>query len=115
MPRPLPMTKHGTELTGTGGLSRRDLLRWTAAGAVVVGAGGMLAGCGGDKPGTNGAAGSLATALKGGTPTKGGQLRVGTITGGASESLDPLYGLSIQDSLRARQLYDGLFTVGNSA
>ncbi|WP_262059777.1 ABC transporter substrate-binding protein [Streptomyces sp. STR69] len=77
---------------------------------------GLLTACASDSSAGKGGTGkTLTTALQGGTPVSGGTLRVGTITGGASETLDPLYGLSIQDSLRALQLYDGLFTIGSSA
>lgn len=104
---------HKSGIEGAGP-SRRDILRWGAFGAAAIGAGSLVTGC---ASGTSSGGGShaLAASLKDGTPVQGGTLRVGTITGGSSETLDPLYGLSVQDSIRALQLYDGLFLVGSSA
>jgi peptide/nickel transport system substrate-binding protein len=103
-----------TNISQSEGPSRRDVLRWGGAGIAALGVAGLLAACGVSPKAPNSTK-AVDAALKGGTPVRGGQLRLGTITGGASETLDPLYGLSIQDSLRARQLYDGLFVVGSKS
>ncbi len=83
------------------GLSRRALLRAAVAGGVVLGLGGVLGACGsGSAP--------AATAAAGGTPTRGGTLRVGVAGGGAKDTLDAHRGGFNPDTARAMQLYDRL-------
>jgi peptide/nickel transport system substrate-binding protein len=94
------------------GLSRRDVLQRGAAGAVVLGAGGVLAACGGGSstPGTTKtASGGPAT---GGTPVRGGTVTIGWIGGGPTETLIPGHGINNSDAWRFSQLFDPLFFLG---
>lgn len=86
------------------GISRRGLI-----GAGLVGLGAM--GFGG---GLFGQPAQAATALSngpetGGTPVRGGTLRVGVITAGAAETIDPMVALNIPDFMRILNLYDLMF------
>ena len=97
------------------GLSRRDVLQRGAAGAVVLGAGGVLAACGGgsNTPGaTKTASGGPPT---GGTPVRGGTVTIGWIGGGSTESLIPGHGINNSDAWRFAQLFDPLFFLGPDA
>src|SRR5207248_2596383 len=48
----------------------------------------------------------------GGKPVRGGTLRVGMITAGPAETINPAKTVNLSDLLRIAQLYDNLFTVG---
>ena len=85
----------------TSAWTRRDFLRTTALGLVVVGTAGGVAACGGtDSTGT-------ATAPTGasGTPKKGGTLRVGASGGASTDTLDPQAWVTAPDQIRIQQLY----------
>lgn len=96
------------------GLSRRSFL---AAGSIgVLGVGLGLSGCstGGTKTSNGNAKTSQFTGgpAKGGTPVKGGTLRVGIVTGGTSETLSILTSFAQPDILRIYSLYDPMFVPG---
>lgn len=108
--------------------SRRQLLKGALGGAMTIGAVGWLAACssdGSDSTATTGASGSTGSTGSTGTepsssaaPKKGGNLRVGLVGGGATDTLDPNVLLSIPDFVRAGLLYSGItrreldYTVG---
>jgi peptide/nickel transport system substrate-binding protein len=83
-------------------LSRRGLLRLTAAGAVLAGFGGTLAACS-SAADPNAAAGS-----GGGSPRPGGRLRVGVVGGSAKDSLNAHGPVTHPDEARVINLYDTL-------
>jgi peptide/nickel transport system substrate-binding protein len=105
-------------------ISRRELLKGTAAAGIVAGLGGILAACGGDNGGEAAAPAPAPSTTSGGAtepaattgaaatgaaeePTAGGRLRIAVIGGGTAESFDPaLVGLSA-DAGYARSI--GLF------
>jgi peptide/nickel transport system substrate-binding protein len=90
--------------TGIGGvqIGRRQLLLSAAAGAVALGAAGVLAGCGGGGSGQPGAQGPT------GQPKSGGSLRLGAQGGASTDTLDAQNGLTNTDFNRIYQLYDQL-------
>jgi peptide/nickel transport system substrate-binding protein len=96
---------------GDGGFTRRRLLEFGAAGALVMGAGSLLSACSGGAPDPGTPLKPLES-LGGGKPVRGGTLRLGMITGGASETLNPAVAATYTDLLRSYQLYDHLFRVG---
>src|SRR5579884_1736186 len=93
-------------------LSRRDLLRVGATGLLAASAGGVLAACGGSTgssgAGTHNTAFSSGPAASG-TPVKGGALKVGLVSNGASETIDVRLLVATNDYARSDQLYDPLF------
>jgi peptide/nickel transport system substrate-binding protein len=84
------------------GLSRRELLRRSAAGAGVLLGGSVLAACGA----TTTTAASTASA---GPPKRGGTLRLGISGGGQSDTVDPIQAVSNMDYERAAALFDYLY------
>ncbi|MBB0242568.1 ABC transporter substrate-binding protein [Streptomyces alkaliphilus] len=95
-------------------LPRRTLIRSTGALLGAVGAGSLLAACGGssDTPGGTDGAASDATSD---TPVEGGTLRAVFAGAGASESLDPFAGTSPVDFVRNDVIYDSLFILRDGA
>jgi peptide/nickel transport system substrate-binding protein len=90
-------------------LSRRRLITAGGQGMALLGAGSLLAACGGSNGvGGTGPAGAGA-ASGGGKPVKGGKLTVGMISGGSAETLNPGLSITWTDILRNFQLYDFLF------
>jgi len=87
-------------------LSRRDLLKQGATGAVAVSAGSLLASCGGSSSGPKAVGTGASTA---GTPKRGGTLRVGVVTNGNAETIDVRKAINTPDYLRTDNLYDPLF------
>jgi peptide/nickel transport system substrate-binding protein len=86
-------------------ITRRDALRGALAGGVLLGAGGVLAGCGSedvDVPTRNSGATSLEDVRR------GGSLRVGVQGGGADDSIDAHIPATIPDISRVFQLYEPL-------
>jgi peptide/nickel transport system substrate-binding protein len=83
-------------------LTRRRLLQGAAGLGLAVGAGGVLAACGGDDETTLGPTGD---------PVRGGRLRVGHVGGGRGESVNPALGSSFIDASRFYNIYDPLFRV----
>ncbi len=89
-----------------GRLDRRQFLRLGVAGAVALGSGTVLAGCGGPsaavKPTTS------TTPATAGRPRRGGTLRA-ALTGGSSlDTVNPLNPVNTVDFARINQLYDPL-------
>lgn len=84
-------------------LTRRTLLKGTAALGAAAAFGPALAACGGDEP-SGGAEPSAAS-----SPVKGGRLRIGVIGGSERDVVDPMQGMTQPDNLRGRQLFERLF------
>jgi len=87
----------------TGRLSRRELLQGAAGVGLALGAGGFLAACGGG--------GGSATTAAAGKPVRGGTLRLGIVSGGTAETLNPATGITPIDQSRIQNLYDPLVVV----
>jgi peptide/nickel transport system substrate-binding protein len=78
-------------------VSRRQFLAGVA-GSTATGA--LLAACGSSSP--------AAVTSRPGPPSRGGNLRIGLISGSSSDTLDPHNGLNYLDTARAVALYDPL-------
>ena len=87
-------------------LSRRQLLFGAAGAGLAIGAGDLLLRSG--PAGASSLANGL-TKLPGGTPKRGGTLRVGIITSGSEENLFPGTAAANPDMSRCYSLYDYLF------
>jgi peptide/nickel transport system substrate-binding protein len=103
-------------IQGSGGLSRRDLLRMGAAGVGAVALGPVLAACstshrtsGGKTKGLTAVSGGPLTT---GTPAKGGTLRVGMITQGSAETISVPASINNPDIARVFNLYDTMWFLG---
>lgn len=91
------------------GMTRRDILRGGLAGVAVLGAGGVLAACGGgSSTSTSGTAAS-------GTPKHGGTLRLGLTGGATTDTIDPIEPVNVPDYARLASLYDPLVTYNRNA
>lgn len=91
-------------------ITRRRLLRGAAATGLALGAGGLLAACGGDDDD-----GATPTGTGGGTDggaTRGGRLRVAHVGAGKGESFNPARGSSFIDASRYYNVFDPLSRVG---
>lgn len=88
-------------------ITRRRLMTLGAQGALALGGAALLASCGGSKSPS-----SVPTNSGGGKPVRGGTFRVGMITAGSAETINPAHAVNNVDLLRIAQLYDNLFTVG---
>jgi peptide/nickel transport system substrate-binding protein len=95
--------------------SRREMLRFSAVaagGAAALGSGALsLTGCSTNRPLTSPASFSAGPPA-GGTPRRGGTLRVGMISGGNGETLDLRKITTAGDISRSSALYDPLWFVG---
>jgi peptide/nickel transport system substrate-binding protein len=87
-------------------VTRRQLIKRSALGAVVLGSAGLTA-CGSSS--TAGSSSSTHSAAA--TPKRGGVLRAGIAGGSASDTLDANNPVSVMDNCRVRQLYDPLTTI----
>jgi peptide/nickel transport system substrate-binding protein len=92
---------------GDGRFTRRDALRVVAGGALAATTSSILAACGGSSH-TSTAATTSESIRHGGT------LRVGAITGGTAETLNPAKAITIPDGIRIYALYDGLYIQDSS-
>jgi peptide/nickel transport system substrate-binding protein len=90
-------------------LGRRQFLRGIAATGAVAGAGGLLAACGGSSKSP------AVAATGGGTPKRGGNLKVGLAGGSSSDTLDPHQGLTYLDTGRFEALYQPLVKLNKQA
>lgn len=88
-------------------ITRRRLMTLGAQGVLALGGAALLASCGGSKSPS-----SVPTISGGGKPVRGGTFRVGMITAGSAETINPAHAVNNVDLLRIAQLYDNLFTVG---
>lgn len=89
--------------------TRRDFLKGAVAGGALLSVGGLLTACGGSDAGT-GAAGATNAA---GTPKRGGQLRVGMVGAGKSESFNPATGItSLINAAMVGAVFDSLTRIG---
>jgi peptide/nickel transport system substrate-binding protein len=100
--------RHGQALDSLG---RRQFLRGVTAAGALAGAGGFLAACSSNGPGT----GASATPTKTGAPRTGGNLQVGLTGGSGSDTLDPHKGLTYLDTARAQCLYQPLLQLNPKA
>jgi peptide/nickel transport system substrate-binding protein len=89
------------------GFSRRDLLKTGMVGTMAVSASGLLAACGSSS--SSGSSSQLSTGPSGGSPVRGGTLRVGLLSAGSSETLDVRTPFNFPDFIRIFQLLDPLF------
>lgn len=87
------------------GITRKDLLKRTAGGAVVLGTPSLLAACGGSGGGSSSGGGGTTTAAK---LKSGGNLRVGATGGGSSDTIDAHNAVADPDILRISALYEPL-------
>jgi peptide/nickel transport system substrate-binding protein len=102
---------------GVDGVSRLEFLRGAAGLGLAVGAGGLLAACGGGSSSPTGSSAAGGTtiakagvnALPGGTPVKGGTFTVGMLTLGSAENLFPGTAVPNPDVARGFSLYNFLF------
>ncbi len=109
---PQPEPESGPEGMGHP-LTRRDLLRGTAALGVAAGLGGLLAACGGTSSqvgagSTQGAASgsgettpTAGTTVAAGQPKRGGVLRIASVGGGKGETFDPARSAALIDCSRS--------------
>ena len=100
---------------GAAALTRRELLVASGRGAVMLGATGLLASCGGGTSTGATSAGLLPVSAGGGTPVKGGTFTVGVLGAGASEQLYPGSVGGPADYVRIQQLYDNLFNISSDS
>jgi peptide/nickel transport system substrate-binding protein len=96
------------ELLSGAALDRRQFLRGVAGAGAVVGAGGLLAACGGSSTKSSGTPVSAAK-------KRGGNLKVGLTGGSGSDTLDPHAGLTYLDTARAQSLYNPLVQLNVNA
>jgi peptide/nickel transport system substrate-binding protein len=93
------MNDEPTTAPAAGGISRRQVIKSGAAGALALSGAGL--------------AGRLAqaagAATSGGKPAHGGTLTVGMITGGTAETMNPGISIAAADTVRCANLYDLLF------
>jgi peptide/nickel transport system substrate-binding protein len=97
--------------TQVDGLGRRQFLSGLATAGAVVGAGGLLAACGGSSGAAPAPAASSGTA----GARRGGNLKVGLSGGSGSDTLDPHKGLTYLDTARAQSLYQPLLQLNTQA
>lgn len=83
-------------------LTRRDLLRRAGAAGALTALAGPLSACGG------GGGGPASTRPGGGPVRRGGQLKIGFVGNGTSETLDPVKTVAIIDVARTENLFDNL-------
>jgi len=83
--------------------TRRDVLKKGAAGSIVLGAGGVIAACGGSKASTTATSATTPTA----TPKRGGTVRIGS-AGGRNDVLDPHNYFPRTAFCGVHQLFEGL-------
>ena len=88
-------------------ITRRSLLENAAKGGLAVGAGGLIAACGGSSSGTSSAATSGTSTAAAGTPKHGGSLHAGLTGGSSSDTCDPNTIVNNTDYCRAANLYEG--------
>ena len=103
------MTDEANRGIGRGELNRRDLVKTGFAGAVVMSSASFLAACGSS---SSGGPAQLSTGPSGGTPVRGGTLRIGLLSAGSSETLDVRKPFNFPDFIRIFQLLDPLFFQG---
>ncbi len=95
------------------GVTRRRFFTAAGRGGLAVGAGSLIAACGGQIRASNQAATTTnRLSAGGGTPVRGGTFTVGLVGGGASEQLYPGAVTGPSDLFRVQQLYDNLFNLG---
>jgi peptide/nickel transport system substrate-binding protein len=112
-----------SEATGSGGitdgmdaLTRRRVLQYAGGAAMAVGAGSVLAACGGSSSNdgatpANGAQDASSTGTSGGTPKRGGTLNLGAQGGSDNDTLEAQNLLTNCDFARGYALYEGLTAI----
>ena len=94
------MTRVGEPRDGT---TRREMMRTALAGGAVLAGGSLLAACG-----SSSSSASSATTVPASQIKPGGNLRIGSTGGGASDSIDAHIAVSDPDIARIHQLYEPL-------
>ena len=89
-------------------MSRRTLLENTAKGGVALGAGTLLASCGGSSSSSSQTSTAGQSSSAAGTPKHGGTLHAGLTGGSSSDTLDPNHLVNNLDLARLTNLYEGL-------
>jgi len=89
-------------------ISRRTFLAVGGAGALALAAGGLAA-CSGSSSGTHPTASG-----GGGTPKRGGILRVGATSGGSGDTLEAQFPLTTMDFIRAGALFEQLVKINGA-
>jgi len=92
------------------GITRRTFLDGAAKGGFVLGAGSLIAACGGSSSSGGSSATSTSTSLStsSGTPKHGGTLTAGLTGGSSSDTLDPNSPVNNTDYARVANLYESL-------
>jgi peptide/nickel transport system substrate-binding protein len=103
------MTDEPNRESKWGELNRRDLVKAGFGGAIAISSASFLAACGSS---SSGGGTQLSTGPSGGTPVRGGTLRIGLLSAGSSETLDVRVPFSLPDFIRIFQLLDPLFFQG---
>jgi peptide/nickel transport system substrate-binding protein len=93
-------------------ITRRGLIVTGSQGALALSSASFLAACGGGDGGKSAASTAAPTSGATGTPVRGGTLKIGMITAGNSETINPAKSVNLADLLRVAQIYDFLFGVG---
>jgi peptide/nickel transport system substrate-binding protein len=99
------------------GATRAEFLRGALGAGAAIGAGGLLAACGGGgSSGTSSGAGTAAStaAPSAGRLSQGGTMRIGLATGSAADSLSPWVSFSNGDAARQFAMYDSLTQIRGS-
>jgi peptide/nickel transport system substrate-binding protein len=97
---------HSPDPEGKNALTRRQAFQASLAGVATLGLSGGLAACGGSSSSTS-------TTTSGGKPVYGGTLKAGLTEGSTSDTVDPLFPLTLPDYCRIRALYDALCIYGS--
>jgi peptide/nickel transport system substrate-binding protein len=85
-----------------GTFTRRSALQWAMGSATILGTGNLLAACGGGGAGTGKAASAPITV------SRGGRLRVGMLSLGKGETLNPNTSIGQTNSVRSAQIFENL-------
>ena len=99
-----------TDEPGGAGIRRREFVKVGLAGAALLSSADFLAACGSSSSSPSGA--QTSTGPSGGTPVKGGTLRVGLLSAGSAETLDVRKPFNFPDFIRLFNLLDPLFFQG---
>jgi peptide/nickel transport system substrate-binding protein len=91
-------------------LKRRDFVKAGIAGATLLSSAEFLAACGSSSPAASGF--RTTTGPAGGTPVKGGTLRIALLSAGSAETLDVRKPFNFPDYIRLFNLLDPLFFQG---
>jgi peptide/nickel transport system substrate-binding protein len=100
---------HSNTPEAAAGIGRRQFLRGIAASGVLVGAGSLLAACGGSSSGSTHGTGASRRLRR------GGNLNLGLSGGSSSDTLDPHKSLTYIDTARLQSIYQPLVQLNGQA